>query len=201
MEFNEKLQQLRKQKGLTQEEAAQALYVSRAAVSKWESGRGFPNLDSLKAIARFYGVTVDQLLSSEALLTIAEAEKNRLSTRFRELLFSCLDLAAVCFLFLPFFGEKRGEMYLSVSLLSLNTVNPVIKGIYFSFVAVTALFGLLALLPQDRSDSLWTKMKPLLSLFLSAAGVFLFLLSSQPYAGAFLFLLLLIKGVFLLKKP
>ena len=59
MEFNEKLQQLRKQKGLTQEEAAQALYVSRAAVSKWESGRGFPNLDSLKAIARFYGVTVD----------------------------------------------------------------------------------------------------------------------------------------------
>ena len=201
MEFNEKLQQLRKQKGLTQEEAAQALYVSRAAVSKWESGRGFPNLDSLKAIARFYGVTVDQLLSSEDLLTIAEAEKNRLSTRFRELLFSCLDLAAVCFLFLPFFGEKRGEMYLSVSLLSLNTVNPVVKGIYFSFVAVTALFGLLALLPQDRSGSLWTKMKPLLSLFLSTAGVFLFMLSSQPYARAFLFLLLLIKGVFLLKKP
>jgi transcriptional regulator with XRE-family HTH domain len=198
MEFNEKLQQLRKQKGLTQEEAAQALYVSRAAVSKWESGRGFPNLDSLKAIARFYGVTVDQLLSSEDLLTIAEAEKNRLSTRFRELLFSCLDLAAVCFLFLPFFGEKRGEMYLSVSLLSLNTVNPVVKGIYFSFVAVTALFGLLALLPQDSPRA---KMKPLLSLFLSAAGVFLFMLSSQPYAGAFLFLLLLIKGVFLLKKP
>lgn len=201
MEFNEKLQQLRKQKGLTQEEAAQTLYVSRAAVSKWESGRGFPNLDSLKAIARFYGVTVDQLLSSEDLLTIAEAEKNRLSTRFRELLFSCLDLAAVCFLFLPFFGEKRGEMYLSVSLLSLNTVNPVVKGIYFSFVSVTVLFGLLALLPQDRSDSLWAKMKPLLSLILSAAGVFLFMLSSQPYAGAFLFLLLLIKGVFLLKKP
>ena len=51
MEFNEKLQQLRKQKGLTQEQLAEALFVSRTAVSKWESGRGYPNIESLKAIA------------------------------------------------------------------------------------------------------------------------------------------------------
>ena len=54
MEFNEKLQELRKQRGLTQEELAEKLYVSRTAISKWESGRGYPNIESLKAIAKFF---------------------------------------------------------------------------------------------------------------------------------------------------
>ena len=51
MEFNEKLQELRMNKGLTQDELAEALYVSRTAISKWESGRGYPSIDSLKEIA------------------------------------------------------------------------------------------------------------------------------------------------------
>ena len=62
MEFHEKLLELRKRKGLTQEELAEALFISRAAVSKWESGRGYPNIDSLKAIAAFFSVTIDDIL-------------------------------------------------------------------------------------------------------------------------------------------
>ena len=54
MEFNEKLVQLRKSKNMTQDELAEALYVSRAAVSKWESGRGLPSIDSLKDISKFF---------------------------------------------------------------------------------------------------------------------------------------------------
>ena len=42
VEFNEKLHELRKSRGLTQEELAEALFVSRTAISKWESGRGYP---------------------------------------------------------------------------------------------------------------------------------------------------------------
>ena len=61
MEFNEKLQQLRKRRDLTQEELADQLYVSRTAVSKWESGRGYPNIDSLKAISKYFSVTIDEL--------------------------------------------------------------------------------------------------------------------------------------------
>ena len=48
--------------GLTQEELAESLYVSRTAISKWESGRGYPNIDSLKAISKFFSVTIDELL-------------------------------------------------------------------------------------------------------------------------------------------
>ena len=59
MEFNEKLQGLRKNKGLTQEELAEALYVSRTAISKWESGRGYPSIDSLKDISKFFSVSID----------------------------------------------------------------------------------------------------------------------------------------------
>ena len=52
MDFQDKLKELRKNRGLTQEELAQALFVSRTAISKWESGKGYPNIDSLKAISK-----------------------------------------------------------------------------------------------------------------------------------------------------
>lgn len=201
MEFNTKLQELRRQKGLTQEEVAQALFVSRAAVSKWESGRGYPNLDSLKAIARFYGVTVDELLSGEALLDLAEASHKSLKDQLRDLIFGCLDLSAVLFLFMPLFGQKSGENFISVPLLSLNPANPHIKIFYLICVAAMALWGLVTLLLQNREYPRWRRCSSGLSLLLNAGGVFLFIVTSQPYPAAFAFLFLLIKGIFLLKKP
>ena len=95
MEFNEKLQELRKQKGLTQEELAEMLFVSRTAVSKWESGRGMPNIDSLKAIAKFFSVTVDELLSCEEVLTIAEKDSKEKEQHFYDVLFGLLVAAVM----------------------------------------------------------------------------------------------------------
>ena len=74
MEFNQKLIELRKKKGLTQEELGAILFVSRTAISKWESGRGYPNLDTLKTMSKFFGVTVDELLSCDQLLSVAEQD-------------------------------------------------------------------------------------------------------------------------------
>ena len=76
MEFHEKLRELRKSRGLTQEELAEALFVSRTAISKWESRRGYPSIDSLKEISRYFAVSIDDLLSGEQLITIAEKENN-----------------------------------------------------------------------------------------------------------------------------
>lgn len=74
MEFGEKLQELRKSRGLTQQELAEALYVSRTAISKWESGRGYPSIDSLKEISGFFSVSIDDLLSGEKLVSLAKKE-------------------------------------------------------------------------------------------------------------------------------
>ena len=69
-----KLQQLRIGKNLTQQQLAEQLYVSRTAISKWESGKGYPNIESLKCISKFFSVTIDELLSGEELITLAETE-------------------------------------------------------------------------------------------------------------------------------
>jgi transcriptional regulator with XRE-family HTH domain len=196
MEFHEKLQELRKQKGLTQEELAAALYVSRTAVSKWESGRGYPNIDSLKAIARFFSVTIDALLSGEEVLTIAEEDRKEKDTRTRNVVFGLLDCSSAMFFVLPFFGQKSGEMIQAVSLLSLSGISPWLRAAYFTVVIGMTVWGLLMLgnCPLPR------RMRHTLSLGFSAVGALLFIISLQPYAAALLFIFLVIKVLMLGKK-
>ena len=65
MEFNEKLQELRKSKGLTQEELAQAIYVSRTAVSKWESAQCYPDISLIPQLAEIFKISIDELFGKE----------------------------------------------------------------------------------------------------------------------------------------
>ena len=65
MAFGEHLQETRKRGGMTQEEFAELLQVSRQAVSKWESGRGYPELEKLLYICNRFGVTMDELFIDE----------------------------------------------------------------------------------------------------------------------------------------
>lgn len=200
MEFNEKLQELRKQKGLTQEELAESLYVSRTAISKWESGRGYPNIDSLKAISKFYSVTIDELLSGEEVLTIAEEDQKEKETHLRDLVFGLLDLSVAIFFFVPFFGQKVDGYVQAVSLLSLTKVAPYLKATYFFAVISVIASGILTLALQNYRGLFWLRNKSMISLALNAVGALLFIISSQPYAAAFLFIFLAIKVVLLIKK-
>lgn len=63
MKLEEKLVHLRKEKGLTQLELAEAIKVSRQAVSKWESGKAIPSTEKLRGLSELYGVPVDFLFS------------------------------------------------------------------------------------------------------------------------------------------
>ena len=100
MELCEKLQELRKRKGLTQEELAGILYVSRTAVSKWESGRGVPNIESLKAISKYFSVSIDELLSGEEILAVADEDFKQRESRLFDIVFGLLDLSMILFLLL-----------------------------------------------------------------------------------------------------
>ena len=199
MEFNKKLQELRKQKGLTQEELAEKLYVSRTAISKWESGRGYPNIDSLKALTEFFSVTIDELLSTDEVLTIAEEDTKLKEKRFRDILYGLLDLSIATLLFLPFFAEKVGGAVYSVSLISLNNVQPYLKIAYFSAVIAMILMGALTLALQKCQSFAWLKSKTIVSLTLGTLLVILFIISSHPYATVFAFILLAIKFLMLIK--
>lgn len=200
MEFNKKLQELRKEKGLTQEELAQALFVSRTAVSKWESGRGYPNIDSLKAIAGFFSVTVDELLSSNEVLTIAEEDSKKKENNIRSLIFGLIDVSIALFFFLPLFGQNVNGTVKEVSLISLTNTTLYVKVIYFIIVSLIVIFGIVTLTLQNCRKPFWVKSSSVISLILSATATLLFIISTQAYAAGVLFIFTAIKAIILLKK-
>lgn len=199
MEFNEKLQELRKQKNLTQEELAEALYVSRTAISKWESGRGYPNIDSLKAISKFFSVSLDELLSGDELLTIAEEDNKQKERHLRDLVFGLLDCSVAMFLFLPFFGQGADGVIQEVSLLSLTVVEMYVKISYRVIVFGIVLWGIFSLAFQNCKRTFWVQNKDKISLGLSLVAALFFIVSKQPYAAVFIFTLLVIKALMLIK--
>ena len=199
MEFSEKLQTLRKQKGLTQEELAKSLYVSRTAISKWESGRGTPSIESLKAISKFFSVTVDDLLSSDEILNIAEKDRANALKHYRNLILGLLDICAVLLLFLPLFASKADGTVIASSLLSLDGVELYLKITYYAIVSLTAVIGVLILALQASPSAVWAKIKTICSLLFSLIAVFVFIISSQPYAAIFALSLLIIKTFALIK--
>lgn len=200
MELSEKLQELRRKKGVTQEEVATAIFVSRTAVSKWESGRGYPNIDSLKNLANYYGVTIDELLSTQELIAAMEEENKQTKKHFRDLVFGLIDISVILLFILPLFALRSGNAVQSVSLAHLSSVKLYVKIIYYFMVCLVVLFGVLTLSLQNFNAVCWQKSKVFVSLILSALLVIVFIITLQPYAAIFSLVLLIIKGLTLIKR-
>ena len=93
MKLCEKLVKLRKESGMTQEELAEKIFVTRTAVSKWENDKGYPGIDSLKLLSRLYGISLDELISEEDVTAVRQAKIKRGRT-FYILAVVCLALTA-----------------------------------------------------------------------------------------------------------
>ena len=145
MEFHEKLQELRKSRGLTQEELAEALYVSRTAISKWESGRGYPSIDSLKEISKYFSVTIDDLLSSEKLLSIAEKENKSNIQNMCDLLFGMVDLFSFILIVLPLYPNTVGKYIYSVNLLAYTETTLLNRTVYWIMFLSLVVIGIIKL--------------------------------------------------------
>ena len=195
MEFYEKLQELRKSRGLTQEELAEALYVSRTAVSKWESGRGYPSIDSLKEISRYFSVTIDDLLSGEALLSLAEKENRARLLKQCNLLSGLVDLFSVLLILLPLYPKTVEGYVYSVNLWQYTETTVLNRSLYWSFALGLVLAGVLKLwCVYGKKENLQKKLAAG-SLIWGVVTVLFLTLAREAYAAAMALLLLVSKGL------
>ena len=199
MEFNEKLQELRKARGLTQEELAEALFVSRTAISKWESGRGYPSIDSLKQIANYFSISIDELLSGERLITIAENENRTNLKNMGNMLFGVVDIFSFIMIILPLYPNKIDDYIYSVNLFNYTQTAVFNLVIMWSFYLALILIGISKILLTQLNIEKGQKVITNISLVLGILAVLYLALTRDAYAITVVFVLLIIKVMLLFK--
>lgn len=179
MELYEKIQELRKSKHMTQEQLAQELYVSRTAISKWESDRGYPSIESLRALSKFFNVSIDDLLSTETIINIVDKKEKKT----KSILLGVFDLLHILFIFLPLYPKVIQDTIYSVNLLE-----------YVSIYRYVYIFLYLILIVLGIFQILFKGLKIVyVSLFVSIITICVLVLSRQTYATFLCFLILLFK--------
>lgn len=195
MDFGGKLQEMRKSRGMTQEELAEALFVSRTAVSKWESGRGYPSIDSLKEISAFFDVTIDELLTGERLLSIAEREKKESMKHLCDQLLGAADLLAVTLMVLPLYPKTVDGFVYSVNLFHYAETSEFNRMIYWGLFLGLVVLGIIKLIITQQGTGKGQKAVTYTSMAAGMAAVLFLALAREAYAVTVAFLLLALKAV------
>ncbi len=104
MDFGYKLKKLRTDCNMTQEDLAERIFVTRTAISKWETGKGFPAIDSLMAISKLFDVSIDDLISDDDIRTKRLLDK-AVAQKFYICALICLA-AATLFSLLTYFLQN-----------------------------------------------------------------------------------------------
>ena len=199
MEFHEKLQELRKSRGLTQEELAGILFVSRTAISKWESGRGYPSIDSLKEISSYFSVSIDDLLSGEKLISIAEKENKSNIRNICDWLFGMVDICSFLLIVLPLYPNAVEEVVYSVNLISYTQITTFKYWTYWSLFVALLMIGIMKIVFTKMEIEKGHRITMGISMMLSILSVLFLAMSREAYAITVTFILMVMKGMLLLK--
>ena len=191
MELSEKIQKLRKERGMTQEQFAERLFVSRTAVSKWETGRGIPSIESLQMIAGLCGISLDELLGAEEIAAAAGNENKENMARFALYVDGMVCAAAGLSLFLPLYKAQINDVFFSLPLYQFTgRFTP----LYWFIPVMLMLCGVVQVLSNKSEREKLRRFIWISSLILNSGAVFVFILSGQPYPALMYFALLLIRG-------
>ncbi len=191
MELSEKIQKIRKEQGLTQEQFANQLFVSRTAVSKWETGRGTPSIESFKLISNLYGISLDELLQPEEAIAVAENQNKENLNRFAYCIDGIFNIAALLGLLLPLYKVELNHTFYSVPLYQFKGWLAVF---YWALPMLMTIFGISQIIINNRDCQTLKKAISGIGLFLNVCSVLLLILSAQPYPAVMFFVLLLLKN-------
>lgn len=193
MEFHEKLQELRKKRNMTQEELAEALYVSRTAVSKWESGRGYPNIDSLKELSAFFQISIDDLLSGNVLLSIAEKDNHCKMQRTYCFLASMIDVSSFMLIILPLYPKAVGGYVYSISLIDYAETGKQYLFLYWTIYLALIIIGIASLILLKYQKEKSAQILSDISIGCDVMGLVFMVVCRETYAAVFLVIMLAVK--------
>ena len=146
-------------------------------------------------------MSIDELLSNDELIDLAQTENRSGIRRVIGLVFGILDLITAVFFFLPLIGKQEEDAVRAVALLEQGSVTGFLRGIYFAALITVSLFGVFELFLEFTDNERGLRLCRPCSVALYAGLILLFALSRQPYLTALAFLLFMVKVVLLMKSP
>ena len=126
MTFGEKLQRLRKENRMSQEELASKITVSRQAVSKWELNEAMPDIDNIKQLSKIFGISMDYLLDDEINIadeipSVKETTK-KIKNKYNKFWFIAIVTAAILALIIGNALNIQGTIILGIICLVILTI-------------------------------------------------------------------------------
>lgn len=197
MEFCDKIKKIRTDNNLTQEQFAEKLYVSRTAVSKWESGKGYPSIDSLKYMSKLFNISIDDLLSSEEILDIAEQDKQQKIKKNNGFIFGAFDLLSLFMIILPLYAFTVNNYIYSVSLFAKKDLLNYIKISYLVSYIILFIIGIIEIILSLLGKEKIQKYLNIISISIHLLVILFLIMTKEPYACSLIFMLFVFKSFLL----